>query len=80
MSVAGGGKLVFSVRMLAEERRDFVAVKIDMEKTKTEVLIWNGVLPPSNTTGLTLAGTLVILSLGSSDMEFRLELTTTLSK
>ena len=31
MSVAGGGKLVFSVRMLGEERRDFVAVKIDME-------------------------------------------------
>ena len=31
MSVAGGGKLVFSVRMLTEEKRDFVAAKIDME-------------------------------------------------
>ena len=31
MSVAGGGKLVFSVRMLAEDRTDFVIVKIDME-------------------------------------------------
>ena len=31
MSVAGGGKLVFSVRMLVEDKREYVAVKIDME-------------------------------------------------
>ena len=37
MSVAGGGKLVFSVRMLAEERRDFVVVKIDMKNAFNEV-------------------------------------------
>ena len=28
ISVAGGGKLVFSIRMLAEERRDFVVVEV----------------------------------------------------
>ena len=37
MSVAGGGKLVFSIRMLAEERRDFIVVKIDMKNAFNEV-------------------------------------------
>ena len=37
MSVAGGGKLVFSIRMLSEERRDFVVVKIDMKNAFNEV-------------------------------------------
>ena len=37
MSVAGGGKLVFSIRMLAEERREFVVVKIDMKNAFNEV-------------------------------------------
>ena len=32
MSEAFGGKLINSVRMLSEERRDFVVVKIDMKK------------------------------------------------
>ena len=37
MSVAGGGKLVFSVRMLAEDNKDFVVVKIDMKNAFNEV-------------------------------------------
>ena len=37
MSVSGGGKLVFSVRMLAEERKDFVVVKIDMKNAFNEI-------------------------------------------
>ena len=37
MSQAGGGKLIHSVRMLAEERRDFVVVKLDMKNAFNEV-------------------------------------------
>jgi len=37
MSVAGGGKLVFSIRMLAEERKDFIVIKIDMKNAPNEV-------------------------------------------
>ena len=37
MSISGGGKLVFSVRMLLEDRKDFVAVKIDMRNAFNEV-------------------------------------------
>ena len=37
MSVSGGGKLVYSIRMLSEERRDFVVVKIDMKNAFNEV-------------------------------------------
>ena len=37
MSVAGGGKLVFSICMLSEERRDFIVVKIDMKNAFNEV-------------------------------------------
>ena len=37
MSVAGGGKLVFSIHMLAEERKDFSVIKIDMKNAFNEV-------------------------------------------
>ena len=37
LSEAGGGKLVHSVRMLIEERRDFVVVKLDMKSAFNEV-------------------------------------------
>ena len=37
LSKAGGGKLVNSVRMLSEERRDFVVIKIDMRNAFNEV-------------------------------------------
>ena len=36
MSQAGGGKLIHSVRMLAEERRDFVVVKLDMKNADNQ--------------------------------------------
>ena len=37
MTVAGGGKLVFSIRMLAEDKRDFIVVKLDMKNAFNEV-------------------------------------------
>ena len=37
LSEAGGGKLVHSVRMLMEERRDYVVVKVDMRNAFNEV-------------------------------------------
>ena len=37
MSVAGGGKLVFSIRMLAEDRTDFIVVKIDMKNAINDI-------------------------------------------
>ena len=37
MSVAGGGKLVFSIRMLSEEKKNFVVVKIDMKNAFNEI-------------------------------------------
>ena len=37
MSISGGGKLVFSIRMLAEERPNFIVVKIDMKNAFNEV-------------------------------------------
>ena len=37
LSKAGGAKLVHSVRMLSEDRRDFVVVKLDMKNAHNEV-------------------------------------------
>ena len=37
MSEAGGGKLVNAVRMMLEDRRDFVAVKLDIKNAFNEI-------------------------------------------